>query len=274
MTSIHRRLAALVVVPLALAAFAGRCHAEEDSAAELAKKTQNPVADLISVPFQNNFNFKVGPKEDLQYVLNIQPVVPFHLTENWNLITRTIIPLISQPELGRTPAGVVGDVFGIGDIQLSLFLSPAKPGKLIWGVGPIIQLPTASDPSLGADQWALGPTGVLLFTHGPWVLGALANHLWGLESGPPGVNQTLIQPFVNFNLPHGWYLTSGPIITANWKADDGDIWTVPVGFGVGKIQRFGKLPVNLQLSAFRNVVRPADGPEWNVRLQVQFLFPR
>jgi hypothetical protein len=262
------------VVLLLLLAAAAPCVGQEHSEEDLAKRTQNPVADLISVPLQSNFNFKVGPKDDLQYILNIQPVIPFHLTENWNLITRTIIPLISQPELARTPAGVVGDVFGIGDIQLSLFLSPAKPGKLIWGVGPIIQLPTSSDPSLGADQWAMGPTGVLLFSHGPWVLGALANQLWGLESGPPGVNQMLIQPFVNYNLPHGWYLTSAPIITANWKADRDDTWTVPVGFGVGKIQRFGKLPVNLQLAAYRNVVRPTDGPEWNVRLQVQFLFPR
>jgi hypothetical protein len=259
---------------LALAATVLPCVAQEHSETDLAKKTQNPVSDLISVPLQSNFNFTVGPKDDLQYILNIQPVIPFRLTENWNLITRTIIPLISQPELARTPAGVVGDVFGIGDIQLSLFLSPAKPRKLIWGVGPIIQLPTSSDPSLGADQWAMGPTGVLLTSHGPWVLGVLANQLWGLESGPPGVSQMLIQPFVNYNLLHGWYLTSAPIFTANWKADRGDQWTVPIGFGAGKIQRFGKLPVNLQTASYYNVERPTGGPEWNVRFQVQFLFPR
>jgi hypothetical protein len=250
--------------------------AQSDSETELAKQVQNPVADLISIPFQSNFNFTVGPDDDLQYILNIQPVVPFRLTQDWNLITRTIIPLIDQPVRARTPAGTIGDVFGIGDIQLSLFLSPARGGSVIWGAGPILQLPTASDPSLGADKWAAGPTGVLLTIQGPWVLGGLVNHLWSLQSDDrPDVNRTLLQPFLNYNLPGGWYLTTSPIITADWEADDSDDrWTVPIGGGVGKIQWFGPLPVNLQLAAFYNVVRPDEAPEWNVRLQIQFLFPR
>jgi hypothetical protein len=250
--------------------------AHAQSEGELAKQVQNPVADLISIPFQSNFNFTVGPDDDLQYVLNIQPVVPFRLTEEWNLITRTIIPLIDQPALARTPAGTVGDVFGIGDIQLSLFLSPAKGGSIIWGAGPILQLPTSSDRSLGADKWAIGPTAVLLTIQGPWVLGGLVNHLWSLQSdGRPDVNRTLVQPFVNYNLPGGWYLTSSPIITADWEADDSDDrWLVPIGAGIGKVQRLGRLPVNLQLAAYNNVVRPDAFPEWNVRFQVQFLFPR
>ena len=128
--------------------------AQDDT--ELAKKTQNPVADLISVPFQNNVNFGVGPDDDVQYILNIQPVIPFKLTEDWNLISRTIVPLIYQPEL----APGVGEVFGLGDIQQSLFLSPGKPGKLIWGVGPILQFPTATDDSLGQGKWGAGPTAV------------------------------------------------------------------------------------------------------------------
>ena len=132
---------------LLVACVPGLAEAQDD--AELAKKTQNPVADLISVPFQNNVNFGVGPNDDVQYILNIQPVIPFRLTEDWNLISRTIVPLIYQPEL----APGVGEVFGLGDIQQSLFLSPAKPGKLIWGVGPILQFPTATDDSLGQGKW-------------------------------------------------------------------------------------------------------------------------
>ena len=142
--------------------------------ADLAKKTQNPVADLISVPFQNNVNFGVGPDDDVQYILNIQPVIPFRLTEDWNLISRTIVPLIYQPEL----APGVGEVFGLGDIQQSLFFSPAKPGTVIWGVGPILQFPTATDDSLGQGKWGAGPTAVALTVQGPWVLGALVNNVW------------------------------------------------------------------------------------------------
>jgi hypothetical protein len=216
--------------------------------AELAKKTQNPVADLISVPFQNNVNFGVGPNDDVQYILNIQPVIPFKLSEDWNLISRTIVPLIYQPEL----APGVGEVFGLGDIQQSLFFS------------------------LGQGKWAAGPTAVALTMHGPWVLGALINNIWSFagDSDRPDVNQMLIQPFVNYNLPHAWYLTSAPIITANWEESGDDRWTVPIGAAVGKIVRIGKLPVNVQGSAYYNVVRPDNAAEWQLRLQVQLLFPR
>jgi hypothetical protein len=239
---------------------------------ELAKKTQNPVADLISVPFQNNVNFGVGPDDDVQYILNIQPVIPFKLTEDWNLISRTIVPLIYQPEL----APGVGEVFGLGDIQQSLFLSPAKPGKLIWGVGPILQFPTATDDSLGQGKWGAGPTAVALTMHGPWVVGALVNNVWSFagDSDRPDVNQMLIQPFVNYNLPHAWYVTTAPIITANWEADGDDRWTVPIGGGVGKIVRIGKLPINVQLAGYYNVMRPDDAAEWQLRIQIQLLFPR
>lgn len=240
--------------------------------ADLAKKTQNPVADLISVPFQNNVNFGVGPQDDVQYILNVQPVIPFRLTEDWNLISRTIVPLIYQPEL----APGVGDVFGLGDIQQSLFLSPAKPGKLIWGVGPILQFPTATDDALGQGKWGAGPTAVALTVHGPWALGALVNNVWSFagDSDRRDVNQMLIQPFVNYNLPDAWYVVSAPIITADWEASSDDRWTVPIGAGVGKIVRIGQLPVNAQVGGYYNVVRPDNGAEWQLRIQIQLLFPR
>jgi hypothetical protein len=248
----------------------------EMSAEELAKLAQNPVGNLVSVPFQNNTNFNVGPQDDrTQNILNIQPVIPITLNENWNLITRTIVPLIWQPEF----APGQGTTFGLGDIQLSTFVSPSNPSPsgLIWGAGAIVQMPTASN-GLGNKNWGLGPTAVALHLQkgDPWVFGALANNVWSLSNDGRGGSYSnfLLQPFVNYNFPEGFYLTSAPIVTANWKADSGDQWTVPLGGGVGKIFHLGRLPVNSQLSAYYNVVTPDDGADWSTRLQVQFMFPK
>jgi hypothetical protein len=145
---------------------------EESETAKLQRQTQNPVSDLISVPFQHNFNFHVGPKDVTQYVLNVQPVIPISLNEDWNLITRWITPIINQP----SPAKGVRSVAGLGDINPSFFLSPAKSSKLIWGLGPTFTLPTATDSLLGAGKWDAGPTAVVLTMQGPWVIGVLANN--------------------------------------------------------------------------------------------------
>jgi hypothetical protein len=257
---------------LGIAAFSHAVRAEEKSKEALAKAAQNPVADLISLPLQNNTNFGVGPGDDVQNVLNIQPVMPVELSENWNLITRTIAPVIYQPEL--VPG--YGSEFGLGDINTTLFLSPAKPGKIIWGVGPVFSFPTASDRVLGTDKWSAGPSAVVLTIRGPWVVGALANNLWSYagDDDRKDVNQFLFQYFINYNLPQGWYVSSAPIITANWKADSGNKWTVPLGGGIGKIFRIGKQPVNAQVQAFYNVAKPDNGPDWTLRLQLQFLFPK
>jgi hypothetical protein len=245
-----------------------------ESAEELAKKIQNPVADLISVPFQNNFNFNVGPEDDLQYVLNIQPVVPIHLSTDWNLITRTIVPVISQP--GFTPDQ--DRVNGMGDIQFTGFLSPSNSEGLIWGAGPIVQFPTNTDDRLGNDRWGLGASAVALkMSKGsPWVYGALVNNVWsvGGSDSDPSYSNLLIQPFLNYNFTGGFYLSSAPVITAAWKADSGDRWTVPLGGGIGKIVHLGRLPLNLQLQAYYNVVTPDDGADWQLRFQIQFLFPK
>jgi hypothetical protein len=245
--------------------------AAEESATELAKKTQNPVADLITVPFQNNFNLSAGPNDATIYNLNVQPVIPIHLTEDWNLITRTIMPINNQPSL------FPGDdsAFGLGDLNPTFFLSPAKPGKLIWGAGPTFTLPTATDSRLGTSKWSMGPAAVALSMQGPWVFGALANQQWSFAGwGDQDVSAMLIQPFVNYNLPDGLYLVSAPIITANWKASSGDKWTVPVGGGVGKLFKLDKLPINTQLQAFYNVERPHLEADWQLRFQLQFLFPK
>jgi hypothetical protein len=244
------------------------------SAEELAKLAQNPVANLISVPFQNNTNYNVGPQNGTQNILNIQPVIPFSLDKDWNLITRTIIPVISQPAFTPTQ----DREHGVGDIQISGFLSPANAAGLIWGVGAIAQLPTSTNDSLGNDRWGLGPTAVALRLEkgSPWVYGAIVNNVWSVSSSSsdPSYNNFLLQPFLNYNFPGGLYLTSGPIITADWKADSSQRWTVPLGGGVGKIFHFGRLPVNTQISAYYNVIKPDNGPDWQLRVQVQFMFPK
>ena len=271
---INQAIAAVIIGLVFVGVRGGSPLAAQESAEDLAKKVQNPVADLISVPLQNNFNFGVGPQDDLQYVLNIQPVVPFRVSEAFNLITRTIVPIISQP-------GFTSDqdrTTGLGDIQFTAFLSPARSEGLIWGAGPIIQLPTNSDDRLGNDRWGLGASAVALkLSKGsPWVYGALINNLWSVSGSDsdPSYSNFLLQPFLNYNFPGGFYLTSAPIITADWKADSCDRWTVPLGGGGGKIVHFGRLPVNLQLQAFYNVVTPDNGADWQLRFQVQLLFPK
>lgn len=248
-------------------------HAEM-SAQELAKISQNPVGNLVSVPFQNNTNFNTGPRDGTQNVLNIQPVIPINVNSEWNIITRTIMPVITQP--GFTPGQ--DSTTGLGDIQFAAFLSPAQPKGLIWGVGAIAQMPTNSNNRLGNDNWGLGPTFVVLKLEkgNPWVYGALVNNIWSLSSNKQGgsYNNGLIQPFLNYNYSDGTYLTTSPIITANWKADNSERWTVPLGGGVGKIFHIGKLPVNTQLSAYYNVVKPDDAANWQLRVQVQFMFPK
>lgn len=248
----------------------------DDSATDLAKQTQNPVANLISVPFQNNLSFGAGSKDNkdnVVWVLNVQPVIPFRISAHWNLITRTIIPIINQPSLFPQAE----NVFGMGDINPTVFLSPADPGKLIWGVGPTMTFPTGTDQHLTSGKYSAGPAAVGLFMDGPWVVGALANQQWSFAGWSGGdVNAFLIQPFINYNLARGWYLTAAPIITANWSAPSGQHWTVPIGGGGGKLWRVGKvgLPVNTQVQAFYNLEKPDFGADWQLRLQVQLLFPK
>lgn len=258
----------------ALAALAVTPARAELSAEELAKLAQNPVGNLISLPFQNNTNLNFGPEKGTQNILNIQPVIPISVDRDWNIITRTIVPVIWIPSLGPdTPSKD-----GIGDTVFTAFLSPANPGHWIWGAGPVVQIPTNSSSELGNRNWGLGPSFVVLhLDHGdPWVYGVLVNNVWSLTSNKEGgaYNNGLIQPFVNYNFKEGFYVTSSPIITVDWKAPGGQQWTVPIGGGLGKIFHVGKLPVNAQLSAYYNVVRPDFQANWQIRAQVQLMFPK
>ena len=258
---------------LAAAMLAAAPARAEMSAEELAKLAQNPVGNLISVPFQNNTNFNAGPLKGTQNILNIQPVIPIEVNPEWNIITRTILPVVSQPAMfpGDERAN------GIGDMVVTAFLSPAVPKGVIWGVGPVLQLPTDSN-GLGNKNWGMGASFVVLKLEkgDPWVYGALVNNIWSLTSDQRGGSYSngLIQPFVNYNFPSGFYLTSAPILTVNWKAASGQQWTMPLGGGIGKIFHLGRLPVNTQLSAYYNVVKPDYGPNWQLRVQAQFMFPK
>jgi hypothetical protein len=225
-------------------------YGQDVSQSDLAKQAQNPIANLISLPLQNNTNVGIGPDDETQNILNIQPVWPFSLSEKWNLITRTIFPVISQPD---ALTGGDGRINGLGDTTFTAFFSPKDSGKLTWGVGPVLLFPTATDATLGSDKWGAGPSVVILTMPGQWVIGSLLSNVWSFAgSGYQDVNLFTWQYFVNYNLPRGWYLTSAPIITANWEADSDNRWTVPFGCGVGKIFKIGKQPLNAQVSAYYN----------------------
>jgi opacity protein-like surface antigen len=237
---------------------------------ELAKKSQNPIADLVSVPFEGNNNFHTGPFNRFQEVLDIQPVVPLHINSDWNLIFRTIIPVISQPNPLRN-----SNTNGIGDITEEMFFSPVHSGPLIWGAGPVFTVPSATDPILGQGKVLLGPTIVLLTTPGHWVIGVLANNQWSVGGNPlrRSVNEFLVEPFINYNMAHGWYLVTAPIITADWLAAPGQQWTVPVGGGIGRLFRLGDQPVSANVQAYYNVERPTGASTWQLRTTLSLLFP-
>ena len=238
---------------------------------DLARASQNPVSDMISLPIQNNTNFNVGPSSATQNITNIQPVIPFALDDDWNVITRTILPIVSQPGLTLGQ----GRVNGVGDATFTAFLSPRAASKVIWGVGPVVLLPTASNDRLGSDKWGVGPSAVVLTMPGNWVIGSLVSNIWSTGgAGAQDVNSFTWQYFVNYNMENGWYLTSAPIITANWEAPSDNRWTVPFGGGVGKIFRIGKQALNGQISAYYNAKAPDNAADWQLRAQLQFLFPK
>ncbi len=261
------RAAAAIV---ALGSFSAHAAAQE-SADELAKKLSNPIASLISVPFQFNADFGVGPDDGGEaYTLNVQPVIPVHITEDWNLISRTILPVV-----GREDVFPLDDsVWGLGDTLQSLFFSPVEPGPggLIWGVGPALLLPTATDERLGAEKWGAGPTAVALLQTGPWTVGTLANHIWSYagDDDRADVSQTFIQPFVAYALGDGQTIALNSESTYNWEAEE---WTVPVNLQYTKVFTVGRQPMSFQFGGRYYPERPDDGPDWGLRATITLLFP-
>ena len=242
---------------------------EKVDATALAKQTQNPVADLVSIPFQFNFNSGGGLGDGTLYNLNIQPVIPITLNKDWKLIARAIVPYISSPAPGGGQEG------GFGDIQLQSYLTPAHSGKIIWGIGPLFSFPAATNPLVRTGSWAVGPAAVVLTMPGHWVIGGLVNQLWTYadNGGPPEVNQFVVQPFINYNFGVGWALSTAPLITANWDAPSGEEWTVPLGVGITKTTVFNRRPMNIGLQYYHNVVHPDSGPSDQVRIVLALLYP-
>jgi hypothetical protein len=241
----------------------------------LRKEAQNPVASLISVPIQNNNNFGIDPGYRTQDVLNIQPVIPVKVNDNWNMIVRWITPIVYQPFPAESPTPQVG-VYGLGDMQPTFLLSPRKSHKITWGAGPIFQLPTATSHYLGQGKLGIGPNVVALAMPGHFVMGVLANNIWSVagSGGRPSVNQMLLQYFINYNMKKGWYLTTQPILTANWEMDNGGRWVVPFGGGVGRIMKLGFQPVNINAQFYGNAVHPPGASPWGMRVTFALLFPK
>lgn len=235
---------------------------------ELAKTAANPLADLMSFPFQNNLNMNYGSHNRNVNVLNIQPVIPFF---KGKFITRTIIPIVSIPDFAQE-SGMQST--GLGDIILTGFYVPESKG-LMMGFGPVIELPTGGSIR-GSQKWSAGPSLVLMAQPGDWTFGALINNAWSFagDSNRDDVNHMLVNLFIVRQLGGGWYVNSAPIITADWTADSEDRWIVPLGAGGGKLVMLGgKLPLNLQSQLYYNVIRPDFGPKWQWRLQAQILLP-
>jgi hypothetical protein len=250
------------------------------SADALAQKLANPIASMISVPFQNNFDFGGGPKGDgVQWKMNIQPVIPFSLNDKWNLITRTIIPVIYQDDIGGIKGKPSGSQSGLGDTVFSAWFSPKAPNSAgwIWGVGPVAYIPTGFDSSngLGTNQWGAGPTAIALKIQGHFTYGMLINHVWGAgpsSNGIPALSNTFIQPFVSYLPGGGWSFALNAESTYNWRADDDEL-TLPINLMMNKMFKLGDTNAQWQVGLRYYAAGPDNAPDWGIRLGLTLLFP-
>ncbi len=265
-----QKLQSLILTAFAILFFTTAGHgqeAQESDEAALAKATQNPLAAMYSLPFQNNTTYGMGEYNRAQNVLNIQPVLPFSLGNKVNLVNRIILPIITQPSNTEDASTT-----GTGDISWSAWLSPSKAGQITWGLGPVLQIPTSSSSEFGSGEFGIGPSFVALTMIDQWVAGIVTNNVWSF--GDKQENKFLFQYFINYNLPKAWYIVSAPILTANWNAVSDQRWIVPFGGGVGKVFKVGKLPVNFNAQIYYNAVKPDGVGDWQTRFQLQFLFPK
>ncbi len=243
-----------------------------DESEDLAKKLSNPISDLVSVPFQFNWQQNVGPFELTQFILNVQPVIPFTLNEDWKMIVRVIAPFIGQP-----PLLVDGEpAFGLGDTTNSFFFSPSKTGSFTIGAGPVFVLPSTQDPTIGSGKWSAGPTVVALRQEGKWTYGALWNQVWSFsgDARREDVNQMFFQPFLAYQATKKLTLTVQSETTANWGAADSETWTVPVNFQISKLSSFGTFPASYLLGYGFFPTHPDIGPTWKIRAAIVILMPR
>jgi len=234
----------------------------EGAAGTLAKQKLNPLAHETNLPATLSFSF--GPHHDTQPTLSFQPRIPLRLTDDWRLVTRSNVSIIHMPE----------ETTGLGDIDISLFLTPARTGPWVFGAGPILQFPTATDTALGTGKWSAGPTAALVYVGGPWVNGILVSHLWSF-AGPDSraaVSLTQIEVQVSYSFPDGWYIDTNPTIAHDWNAARGERWVIPVGVDAGRAFKIGSQPMSLQVGAYYNVKKPASATEWVVQTQLSWSY--
>ncbi len=247
--------------------------ANAEDSADLAKKLSNPIASLISVPLQGNFDFRVGPDRDGErFTLNVQPVIPISIGEDWNMISRTIVPIVSQDDI--FPGA--GDQFGLGDTVQSLFFSPKAvgPSGIVWGVGPVFLVPTGTDELLSGEKWGAGPTAVVLKQSGGFTYGVLGNHIWSFagDDSRSDISTSFVQPFISYTTPEAWTFGLNTEATYNWKTEE---WTVPINATVSKLVVLGKQPISLGAGVKYYAESPESGPHgWGARLTMTFLFPK
>lgn len=248
--------------------------AQGTNVADVAGAARNPIAAVVNLPVEFSAGINSGASGRTGYAMNFQPVIPITLSDRWNLITRTSLPLAWQPALGAGESGT----FGLGAAQFGAVLSPsqAQNGN-VWGVGAVVQMPTATNEALGSRVWGGGPAFVALTTPDPFMLGFLVTNIWSLGSNPESRYSVMnLQLLASYNLPErpGAYVSFAPTITADWEAPGGQRWTVPLGLSIGQAFDLGRQAFNLELGAYYNALRPDTAPEWQIRLQIALLFPR
>ncbi|MCB2222400.1 MAG: neuromedin U [Bacteroidetes bacterium] len=257
------------IIVFVLSALLFQLSLAQDNKEALSQQAANPLADLMSFPFQNNLNMNYGPYDRNMNILNIQPVIPF---ADGRIITRTILPIVRIPNFASED-GIAAS--GLSDIVFTAFYAPANQ-PFTWGFGPVLEIPTGG-AERGTQKWSAGPSFVALLQPEDWTFGVLVNNAWSFagKEERADVNHMLLNLFIVRQLGNGWYVNSTPIITADWTADEENRWIVPIGAGAGKLVLLGgKLPLNLQTQLYYNAVRPDFGPEWQWRVQVQFLLPK
>jgi hypothetical protein len=244
------------------------------SAGDLAKAAESPESGLISVALESETAFDIGPYgRNENGVLHFEPSIPVRLSENWKMITRTIGALVDQPEVNKPRGGT----FGLTDLSGLFFLSPVKPHRLSWGVGPAVLVPTASADVLGTKKFCVGPAVMVVVEPGNWTLGVVASNRWSVagRSTSPNVNSMMVEYFIDYNLKKGWYLTSEQTAMANWRASSGNVLLVPMGGGLGKVVRLGFQPMSVSVQAYTYVTHPnlQPSPSWQLKFLVSLLFP-
>jgi hypothetical protein len=266
----HSRRSSCLCVTATIIVTAAPCFAQtSDNKEKALLDAENPIATRISVPFQSNTYFSSGPLEKTGNVVIIQPIVPTKLTRDWYLITRWVTRVVYVPR--RSPDH--DSAFGLGNLQPEFYFSPAHTGKVVWGVGPKLYLPTATSDELGINRMGGGFAAATVATNGPWIIGIIAHNVWA-GSGNERVDQMTLSPFVYFHVKDGWYFVSSPVITSNWAATSSGRWTVPLGGGIGRLFNIDKQPVNTRIQVLHNAARPDFGPSWQLQVQVQFLFSK